>query len=139
MLQMGEEFSHLGQSQGMEMDVSGIWCAAITERGSVCSGVIVIEVPQGQLTYFSWFIKLPDQGEDLEWFKTQKCSLLGPQTGCGPSLMNEMQLFSPAHPLHSSPVPSPPREKQNPFKLKNNLHGQSREWKNEINSQSVKF
>ena len=63
MLQMGEEFSHLGpESRGMEMDVSGIWCAAITERGSVCFGVIVIEVPQGQLAHLSWFIKLPDEG-----------------------------------------------------------------------------
>lgn len=57
MLHMGEEFNHLGpESEGMEMDVSGIWRTVIIERGSVCFGVIVIEVPRGQLAHLSQFI-----------------------------------------------------------------------------------
>lgn len=54
MLQMGVEFNHLGpESQRMEIDVSQIRRALIIEGGSVCSGVIVIKVPQG-----NWLICL---------------------------------------------------------------------------------
>ena len=46
MLQLGEKFNRLDPgSQGVEMDVSGMWRAAIIERRNVGSGVIVIEVP----------------------------------------------------------------------------------------------
>lgn len=54
MLQLGEKFNHLDPgSQGVEMDGSGTWHAAIIERRSVCSGVVVIDVPQA-----SWLICL---------------------------------------------------------------------------------
>ena len=57
MLQMEEEFNHLGpESQHMEMNVSPIWRALVTERGSICSGVNVIQVPQGQMAHLSRFI-----------------------------------------------------------------------------------
>ena len=57
MLQMGEEFNHWGpESQGMEMDVSGICHAVIIETGNACSEVIVIEVARSQLAHLSQFI-----------------------------------------------------------------------------------
>lgn len=56
MLQMGEEFNHLGpESQCMDMNVPRIGHALDIERGSICSGVGVIKAPQGQMAHLSCF------------------------------------------------------------------------------------
>lgn len=54
---MGEEFNHLRpESQHKEMDVSRLWHTAIIERGSICFGLIVTQVPRGQPAHLSLFI-----------------------------------------------------------------------------------
>ena len=42
------------------------------EALAVCSVAFVMRVPWGQVAHLSQFIRLPEQGEDLEWFKREK-------------------------------------------------------------------
>lgn len=135
MLQLGEKFNHLDHRKpGCGNGRPGTCGAAGWEEVFVLESLwMTHHRPVGSFVLV-YLITRP--GEDLEWFINIELQSFGSQTGWSPSSMKSTSsCFSNFTSIPPNTLTFMRETKLS--KLKNNSHGQSKEWKeNKINSQS---